>query len=270
MLGLTVRKSCETLANRSLKHANARVGCILSNSIDVSFIDQQQSRGLHSPAYKRHLRKKQKQKNGSIIPTSTIASSMPLRYAEMDNGSLITLGALGKTEARAEILKRHIMAVDNVSYNDACVEFAKIEKSNLKHMALMAIPYQIGIGTGMTAAAISFPLVFHYDSVAWFNEAYVTADVPEPKDLETWLEIGSWSWNWMEPVMGQVSFVLLCLQYARAQIHNLGSKPYTSRIKEWRAQRIANEFLRFDSRIVMDYSKSVNVYVSNGKKMKFN
>ena len=32
------------------------------------------------------------------------------------------------------------------------------------------------------------------------------------------LEVGSWSWNWMEPPLGQLSFFLLCLQYSRAQV----------------------------------------------------
>ena len=50
----------------------------------------------------------------------------------------------------------------------------------------------------------------------WFNERYVTADVPPEKDLETWLEVGSWTWNWMEPPLGTISFVLLCVQVHKA------------------------------------------------------
>lgn len=69
-----------------------------------------------------------------------------------------------------------------------------------------------------------------------FNKAFVTADVPEPKDLETMLEVGSWTWNWMEPVMGQVSFFLLCLQFSRAQIEKLGLRPYTEHIKSKRGE----------------------------------
>merc|ERR1712228_672897 len=133
------------------------------------------------------------------------------------------------------------MAVDNVPYDDACVVFDQIEKSNLKHMSIKAIPYQIGIGVGMTAAAVSFPLVFHYDTVAWFNEAFVTADVPEPKDLETWLEVGSWSWNWMEPVLGQLSFFLLCLAFARSQFQTLGIQSFTEQIKMERALALAEK-----------------------------
>ena len=63
-------------------------------------------------------------------------------------------------------------------------------------------------------------------------------DVPETKDLETPLEVGSWAWNWMEPPLGQISFFLLCLQYARAQMQNLGYKPYTDWYKHRRALRI--------------------------------
>lgn len=42
----------------------------------------------------------------------------------------------------------------------------------------------------------------------WFNEHFVTADVPEPKDLETWLEVGSFAWQWMEPLIGKYSLQL--------------------------------------------------------------
>ena len=56
------------------------------------------------------------------------------------------------------------------------------------------------------------PLRAHPDTCLWFNEGFVTTEVAEAKDLETWLEVGSWSWTWMEPPLGQISFFLLCLQ----------------------------------------------------------
>ena len=43
------------------------------------------------------------------------------------------------------------------------------------------------VGVGL----LSFPLCFHLDSVMAFNDAFVTADVAEPKDLETWLEVAA-------------------------------------------------------------------------------
>ncbi len=37
--------------------------------------------------------------------------------------------------------------------------------------------------------------VFDLNTALWFNEYFVTADVAEPADLETWLEVGSWTWG---------------------------------------------------------------------------
>lgn len=51
-----------------------------------------------------------------------------------------------------------------------------------------------------------------------FVQHMVTTEVPPDKDLETWLEVGSWSWGWMEPPLGQLSFFLLCMQLARHQV----------------------------------------------------
>ena len=37
---------------------------------------------------------------------------------------------------------------------------------------------------------------------------YVTSDVPDAKDLETFLEVGGWAWNWMEPPLGNKKFII--------------------------------------------------------------
>lgn len=150
------------------------------------------------------------------VPTMMdIAKAMPLSIKEINNSDLVTLGALGNSDARREMLVRHIMTVDNVSYDTATGTFMEIAAKNRQGMWLLTVPYKIGIGVACTAALASFPLVFDLDTVQWFNENFVTSDIPEPKDLETPLEVGSWAWNWMEPPLGQVSFVLLCLQYTR-------------------------------------------------------
>lgn len=82
-------------------------------------------------------------------------------------------------------------------------------------MSVERLPYLFAIVTATTAGFASFPLCFHEKSVTLFNEYFVTADIPPPEDRETWLEIGSWAWNWMEPPLGQISFFLLCLSFAR-------------------------------------------------------
>jgi len=148
-------------------------------------------------------------------PSMEIAAAMPLTVQQMANSELITLGALGNSDAVKEILKRHIMDVDKVSYETANEKFEEIALTNRKGMWMLSLPYKIGITLALGGAIISVPMVFDLTTVTWFNEHYVTADVPEPQDLETPLEVGSWAWNWMEPVLGHISFVLLCLQYSR-------------------------------------------------------
>lgn len=148
-------------------------------------------------------------------PTVDIAKQMPVAMSEMDNETLVTIAALGDFFARCEVLKRHIMAKDEIEYDDACLVFDKIADSNRGAINLAVYPYFIGIFAGMAGAFGALPLVFDLNTALWFNEGYVTTDVPEPRDLETMLEVGSWTWNWMEPPLGTFSFALLCLQFAR-------------------------------------------------------
>ena len=169
------------------------------------------SRRFHSPAFKRSIRRKQ----APSAPTIEMAKSMATDYQSMDNQSLITIAHMNNHDACAEVLKRHIMAVDAVTYDDACKQFEEIAAKNREGMWLAAIPYQIGVATAVSAGLLSIPMVFDLNTAVWFNEHYVTTDVPEPRDLETALEVGSWTWNWMEPPLGQISFFLLCLQFSR-------------------------------------------------------
>merc|ERR1712216_524395 len=106
-------------------------------------------------------------------------------------------------------------------------------------MRLALIPYQVGLVSAGVSAVLSIPMVFSKPTALWFNHHYVTTDVPEPRDLETVLEAGSWTWNWMEPPLGTFSFVLLCLQFCRAQIKKMGKSPYSGMIQKWRADRLA-------------------------------
>lgn len=123
-------------------------------------------------------------------PTMEVAQSMPINYAHMDNISLLTLSAMNNEKARAEMLRRHIMVIDNVSYSEACLTFKKIDIEIRKGMFVHSIPYKLGIIAAGGAAVGSIPLCFHLPTVEWFNEFYVTTDVPPPEDLETWLEVG--------------------------------------------------------------------------------
>lgn len=125
------------------------------------------------------------------------AQLMPLSMQEMDNSILVTLGELGHYRARIEIMKRHIMCQDRANYEQACEKYKIISKKNRENMYLLSLPYHIGMGVAVAAGLIALPMVFHLPTAEWFNTHYVTTDVPVPADLETLLEVGSWTWNWM-------------------------------------------------------------------------
>ena len=68
----------------------------------------------------------------------------------------------------------------------------------------------------------------------------------------------------MEPPLGTISFALLCLQFARAQIQNLGLRPYTSSVKKFRADRLASTFPQYDSELIGKYSEAEPLINSMG------
>lgn len=54
--------------------------------------------------------------------------------------------------------------------------------------------------------------------------------------------------------------VLLCLQYTRAQIANIGIRPYTEKIQRMRASKLAAAFPQYDSKIIIEFSESISFY----------
>ena len=176
------------------------------------------------------------------------------------------------------------MAVDDIEWEAAKAKFDEIDAANSSGMIASTLPYKVGeassrslahhhsninnmpvvsiappqvgiVGVSIAAFA-TFPLCFDLNTSLVFNDQYVTTEVAQAKDLETWLEVGSWTWNWMEPPLGQLSFFLLCLQFSRAQMEKIGSKPFTHSLIAWRAQKLSSRFGEYRKDILEDYSIS--------------
>jgi hypothetical protein len=215
-------------------------------------------------------------------PTLKYASSLNKTWASMSNEQILHFAHEGVPEACRECIIRDVMMVDQIAYDevsscnlllivDFCTDlelnqfiykcqkayevFNKIAASNREGMQMYALPFQIGCAVAVTGGWISFPLVFNESAVTWFNSTFVTAELPPPEDMETWLEVGSASWGWMEPVLGQVSFFLLCMQFARAQLQNLGIRPYFNMQKKMRADRLVALFPQYDEDFLRQYSE---------------
>lgn len=67
--------------------------------------------------------------------------------------------------------------------------------------------------------------------------------------------MGSWAWGWMEPPLGQISFFLLCLQWARGHMVNIQVRPYTDRMLESRACALAAKYPLYNEGTLKDFSK---------------
>lgn len=186
------------------------------------------------------------------------AITMPREFEEMSSDTIIVLARMGDQEAREERLLREIMQVDDVDRQGAQPRFKEMMVANRNGMWLATFPYKVGLVTSVASSILAIPMVFDYNTILWFNEHYVTTDIPEPADLETWLECGAWAWNWMEPPLGTISFVLLALQFARSQLGNLKAQPYTEWMKNRRANRLYEAFPQYNHSIVKDFARGDN------------
>ena len=187
-------------------------------------------------------------------PTLADVDAMPRHIYEMSNNAIVSMAINGDQSAVQERLTRIIMATDGISWDEAHDIVHDMAAVNDQHLVWATLPYKAFIVLAATAGIGSFPFVFHLGVAEWFNHNYVTTDVPEPEDLETMLEVGSWTWNWMEPIMGQLSFFLLCLQFARSQMQNIGQAPFTHWVVNKRAMRLCALYPKYNANAVTAFS----------------
>lgn len=221
-------------------------------------------RHLSSPAYRRYKLKNMNchkafkptigaHQAGIQTPTLEVARDMGKTMSEMENEPLVVIAEMGNHRARTEVLRRHIMATDLIDYDEACKIEEKIGVENREGASLFMYSYKFGIAVAMVCGIGAFPMVFHKDLAMAFNTDMVTMDIPPPEELDTMLETGIWTWNWMEPLLGTASFTLLCLQFARQQIVKLGLKPTTDRLIERRSDRLYESYPQYSKHILHNY-----------------
>ena len=76
-------------------------------------------------------------------------------------------------------------------------------------------------------------------------------------EADTWLEVGAWAWNWMEPPLGTISFFILCVQFAREKRLEIGIKPFTDRIKEIQGNKLVSAYPQYHPLILRGYAESI-------------
>lgn len=197
--------------------------------------------------------------HGVKVPSIEEARAAPNFMCELSNEVLYVLAEEGFHDACEERLIRNIMTVENIEWFEARKILPKIRSVNAKLEWVVTAPYWVGISTGVVTGIACVPLVFHKETALKFNKLFVTMDVPDPQDMQTMLEIGAWSWNWMEPPLGVASFVLLAMQFIRAQMENMNIKPYTAWVKSYRARNLATAFPQYNADMLMEFSQTSNL-----------
>jgi hypothetical protein len=145
-------------------------------------------------------------------PTQAEAKHLPFEYHHLPHDVLLAASLNGSQDAKEELLVRNVMAVDETDWDGGKEQVNKIKSDNLQFMGVASLPYKVGLVSFTTIGLASFPLCFHLPTVLWFNDNFVTFEMAGEGELDTWLEVGSWSWNWMEPPLGQASFFILTCQ----------------------------------------------------------
>jgi len=193
------------------------------------------------------------------LPSMEEAKSQPIAFCELSNETLLILAEQCCHAACEERLVRNIMVVDGVDWVTANVKMREIKKENLSVLWLATLPYKVGVSVGLVTGFGCVPMIFNRGIAEWFNERFVTQDVPDEKDLETLWEVGLWTWSWMEPPLGTASFVLLALQFVRAQMLNMDWKPYTGWVQNYRATRLSSIYPQYNEDIVGAYARTASL-----------
>mmetsp|Transcript_54491 Transcript_54491/g.70034 ORF Transcript_54491/g.70034 Transcript_54491/m.70034 type:complete len:281 (-) Transcript_54491:415-1257(-) len=181
----------------------------------------------------------------------------PRRFSEFDHVTLAIMASQGVHGAFKERMLREVMRRDKVSYGEAFKVLGKMNKVNERNVWIYKIPYVFGMATTFSIGAAAIPCVFHKETAIWFCINFVKDDVPtEPEVLDTMFKVGTWTWGWMEPMIGTASFVLLAAQLMRSQMQKIDLKPFGRFLQSRRADYLTRKFPRYEREIVRDYAKS--------------
>lgn len=191
-------------------------------------------------------------------PTLEMVSNQPTHVSQMDNDALFALSLQGDRFAHKERLLREIMQIDCCSWEEAHQRLSEMDVNNERYYWLQSMPYRLGLGGAIAAAVASGFMVFYKPVAEAYGIQVAGEELPEEfTSIEsmTTNQVGTWTWTWMEPMIGTASFVLLCFQFARAQAWRLNMSPFTELMIRGRANRLAAQYPQYDTAIVRDWSK---------------
>lgn len=188
-------------------------------------------------------------------PTIAMAKAQKTELWELDNDILLVLSRDSEAhDVHQERLIRDIMAVDNIPYDDAeDVMKAMFKYNQLNHMWML--PYDFTLISTGAAAVVCVPLVFDFEAAKAFADL-VSASSEEVPAVHSAANVGSWTWTWMEPMIGTASFSILCLQLFKGVMQKLALRPYHDSLQSKRANRLSKAYPTYTKSIVKDFGRS--------------
>jgi len=193
-------------------------------------------------------------------PTDNTAESMAYHISELSNELVMVLAEQGNHGACLERLTREIMKKDKINWKAAKRVAMDIDMANFRLMEKSANAYMFPIGAAMLSGVLAVPFVYERHIVEWFNTHYAMSEVPEPHDISSVWEVGAWSWNWMEPLMGTGSFVILCVQLTRGMMEDVGMLAWHERNKVAVADALTLAYPNYNMDIMRAFSKTADMH----------
>jgi hypothetical protein len=164
----------------------------------------------------------------------------------------------GNHSANKERLIREIMQVDDVTWEEAHRRLDELDAYNERYYWGLTMPYRVAIMVATVSAVAGSAMVFYPPVAEVYGVNVAGEELPEGvKDISemTINQVGTWTWGWMEPMIGTASFVILCSQVCRAQMWKLNMRPYTEQMLRSRANSLAKNYPEYDSGIVRAWAK---------------
>lgn len=219
---------------------------------------QSEQVGLRDRVQRKGVKGHGGQSRMSYRPSIEYAEKQPTHVCEMGHQSLAELAMSGNHCAQRERLLREIMAVKGISWGAAHDVLNNFDEYNERFYWAESLPYRIGISLAFIGATTGSLLVFWKPLAKLYADNVAGEDLPEGvADISemTTNQVGTWTWSWMEPMIGTASFILLCCQFSRAQAAKMNMKTYGEHVLQWRANRLARRFPEYDRSMVRAWAK---------------
>jgi hypothetical protein len=195
-------------------------------------------------------------------PTLDMVAIQVNHTCQLDCDTLTGLAIQGDIFARRERLLREIMLVDKCTWDDAHERLIEMDIYCEEFYWFYTMPYRVGFSLAFLGGVASCLLVFSKTVALPYARNVAGEDLPEGvEDISqmTYNQVGTWTWAWMEPMIGTASFLLLCMQFGRAQSVRLHLATYTEAMLGWRSGRVAAKFPQYDGAIVRAWARTMPV-----------